>query len=58
MPEEKQEKESTTRVTVRISIPKMLVSDIVTLTHMVEALVSDLDGAVYDLSLSTPRPMR
>lgn len=58
MAEEKQEKETTTRVTVRISIPEMLVSDVPTLTHMVEALVSDLDGAVYDLSLATPRPMR
>ena len=58
MAEKKQENERTVRVTVRISVPDVAIADMVLLESLVAGLVQDLDGATYDLSISSPRPER
>ena len=55
---EKKQDERTVRVTIRISVPEVTIQDIVVLEGLVAGLVHDLEGATYDVSISSPRPER
>jgi len=58
MANEKQENERTVRVTVRISVPEMLVVDVPVFEGLVAGLIEEFPDASYDVSMSSPRPER
>lgn len=58
MVEKKAENERMVRVTVRISVPDVTLEGVAQLAIKVEKYIEGLEGATYDLSISSPRPER